>query len=296
MSKTRCGNRTIVVPATTKADRANLNVRALAWISAPFSAFVAHRSLTIGLARRDVLGRYKGASFGLLWSLISPFLLLMVYTFAFGTVMRGRWPQIESGETSFAIILFAGLIVHGLFAECLVRAPTLIVGNTNFVKRVIFPLEILPWPMVLSALFHAFMNVVVFILLRLALDGDFDWTIVLLPLVLMPMVVLTLGVSWFLASLGVYMRDITQVTGVLSMALLFLSSALMPVESVPESYRWVFQINPLTVIIDQARNVMLWGRQPDWATLGVYLGVSLIVMYTGRAWFMATRRGFADVL
>jgi lipopolysaccharide transport system permease protein len=263
---------------------------------APLSAFLVHRSLTLGLAKRDVLGRYKGASFGLAWSLISPFLLLCVYTFAFGTVMRGRWPQIESGETNFAIILFVGLIVHGLFSECLVRAPTLVVANTNFVKRVIFPLDILPWPMLLSSLFHALMNVMVFILLRLAMDGDFTWTIVLLPAVLLPMVVLMLGVSWFLASLGVYLRDITQVTGVLSMALLFLSSALMPVESVPESYRWVFQANPLTLIIDQARNVMLWGRMPDWRALGVYLAVATGVMYAGRSWFMATRRGFADVL
>lgn len=260
------------------------------------SAFLVHRSLTMGLARRDVLGRYKGASFGLLWSLISPFLLLMVYTFAFGTVMGGRWPQIESGETNFAIILFAGLIVHGLFAESLVRSPALVVANTNFVKRVIFPLDILPWPMLLSALFHTAMNVVVFIVLRLVMDGAFAWTIVLLPVVLLPMFVLMLGVSWFLSSLGVYLRDINQVVGVVSMALLFLSSALMPVQSVPEAYRWVFQLNPLTIIIDQARNVMLWGRMPDWHALGIYLAVALVFMYLGRAWFMATRRGFADVL
>jgi lipopolysaccharide transport system permease protein len=271
-------------------------VEALAFLIGPVSAFLGHRSLTLSLARRDVLGRYKGASFGLLWSLISPFLMLCVYTFAFGTVMGGRWPQIEAGDTSFAIVLFAGLIVHGLFAECLVRAPTLVVANTNFVKRVIFPLEILPWPMLLSALFHTLMNVVVFIVLRLVMDGDFDWTIVLLPVVLLPMVVLMLGIAWFLASLGVYLRDINQVTGVLATAMLFLSSALMPVQSVPEPYRWVFELNPLTTIIDQARNVMLWGRMPDWYALGRFLGVSLVVMYAGRAWFMVTRRGFADVL
>lgn len=262
----------------------------------PLSAFLDHWSLTIALAKRDILGRYRGASFGLLWSLISPFLLLCVYTFAFGTVMGGRWPQIESEQASFSIILFAALIVHSLFAECFNRAPSLVVSNPNFVKRVIFPLDILPWPMLLSAMFHTFMNVLVFIALRLALDGQFSWTIVLLPLVLMPMVVLILGISWFLASMGVYLRDIVQITGVVSTALLFLSSALMPVESVPESYRWIFELNPLTLIIDQARNVMLWGRLPDWGSLASYLAVSVGVMYAGRAWFMATRRGFADVL
>lgn len=264
--------------------------------AAPWMALVRHRSLTLELAKRDVLGRYRGASFGLLWSLISPFLLLCIYTFALGTVMRGRWPQIESGEASFSIILFAGLIVHGLFAECLVRAPGLVVANTNFVKRIIFPLEILPWPMVLSALFHTLMNVLVFVALRLVIDGEFSWTIVLLPLVLLPMVVLILGVSWFLASLGVYVRDVAQVTGVASMALLFLSSAMMPVENVPQAYRWVFEMNPLTPMIDQARNVMLWGRLPDWTVLGRYLLLATGVMYLGHAWFRVTRRGFADVL
>jgi len=262
----------------------------------PFSAFLSHRSLTFELARREVLGRYRGASFGLLWSLLSPFLLLCIYTFAFGTVMGGRWPEIQNGTTHFAIILFAGLIVHGFFAECLIRAPGLIVSNPNFVKRIIFPLDILPWPMVLSALFHTLMNVIVFIALRLVMDGEFVWTIILLPLVLLPLVILTLGVAWFLASLAVYIRDIAQVTGVLSMAMLFLSTALMPVDSVPEAYRWIFIVNPLTFIIDQARNVMLWGRMPDWPGLATYLLAATITMYLGRAWFQATRRGFSDVL
>lgn len=255
-----------------------------------------HRSLVWELTKREVLGRYRGASFGLLWSLISPFLLLCIYTFAFGTVMGGRWPEIESGQTSFAIVLFAGLIVHGFLAECLVRAPELVVGNPNFVRRVIFPLEVLPWPMVLAALFHALMNVVAFLALRLLMDGDFTWTFLLLPVVMLPLAVLALGASWFLAALAVYVRDVRQVMGVLSMALLFLSSAIMPVASVPESYRWVFQANPLTFIIDQARAVLIRGTMPDWAGLGLYLVGALVAMMLGWSWFRATRKGFADVL
>lgn len=262
----------------------------------PARALLEHRSLTLELAKRDVLGRYRGASFGLLWSLISPFLLLCVYTFSFGTVMGGRWPQIGAGQAHYSIILFAGMIVHGFLAECINRAPVLIVGNPNFVKRVIFPLDILPWPMVLSALFHMLMNLVVFIVLRLIMDHVFAWTVVLLPLVVFPLIVLALGISWFLASAGVYMRDISQITGVLTMALLFLSSAMMPLKSVPDSYRWVFQANPLTFIIDQAREVMLWGQMPDWLGLGIYLLAALAVAYLGYVWFMATRKGFADVL
>lgn len=262
----------------------------------PLDALLRYPSLTLELTKRDIQGRYRGASFGMGWSLISPFLLLLIYTFAFGTVMGGRWPETGQGGTSFSIILFAAIIVHSFFAECLTRSPLLIVANPNFVKRVVFPLEVLPWPMVLSALFHAAMNIGIFILLRLVMDGAFSWTIVFLPAVLLPLVVLSLGMSWVLASLGVYLRDIAQVTGVASMAFLFLSSALMPVEAVDARYRWVFLANPLTFIIDQARDVMLWGRYPDWAGLGIYMAVATVVMYAGLAWFRATQRGFADVL
>lgn len=262
----------------------------------PFAALREHRSLTRELSRREVLGRYRGANFGLMWTLISPFLMLCVYTFAFGTVMDGRWPEDERGDASFAIILFAGLIVHGFFAECFNRAPTLVLSNANFVKKVVFPLDVLPWAMLMSALFHTLTNVLVFVALRFIMDGAFDWTIVFLPLVLLPLATLTLGLSWFLASLGVYVRDIVQVVGVLSMALLFLSSALVPVHTVPRSYRWVFELNPLTFIINQAREVMLWGRLPDWAGLGLYMAVATAVLYAGHAWFRATEKGFADVL
>lgn len=262
----------------------------------PFTALREHRPLTRELSRREVLVRYRGANFGLVWSLISPFLMLCVYTFAFGTVMGGRWPENERSEASFAIILFAGLIVHGFFAECFTRAPTLVLSNANFVKKVVFPLEVLPWAMLASALFHTLANVLVFVLLRFAMDGAFDWTIVFLPLVLLPLATLTLGLSWILASLGVYVRDIVQVVGVLSTALLFLSSAIVPLHTVPRSYRWVFELNPLTFIINQARDVMLWGRPPDWVGLGLYMVAATAVLYAGHAWFRATQKGFADVI
>lgn len=262
----------------------------------PFGALGIYRSLTFELAKRDVLGRYRGASFGLLWSLISPFLMLMVYSFAFGFVMKARWPQADQGQAHYSIILFIGLIVHGFFAECLNRSPALITGNANFVKRVIFPLEILPWPMVASALFHTFMNFLVFLALHIILDHTIAWTIVLLPLVLLPLVLLALGVSWLLAALGVYLRDIGQITGVLATAMLFLSTAMFPIEALPPQYRWLLIINPLTFIIDQARAVALWGQMPNWAGLGLYTLCALAVLYFGYTVFRLTRRGFADVI
>ncbi|WP_201315291.1 ABC transporter permease [Dyella sp. EPa41] len=266
------------------------------WLLAPFSFLTTYNSLTIELAKRDVLGRYRGASFGLLWSLISPFLMLMVYTFAFGNIYKGRWQEAADRHDSFAIILFIGLIVHGYFAECLNRSPLLVTSNVNFVKRVVFPLEILPWPMILSALFHMAMNMVVFIVLRLVMDHEFSWTIVFLPAVVAPLVVLTAGLAWFFAALGVYFRDIGQVTGVMSMAALFLSSAMIPMSSLPPAYQVFFNLNPLTFIINQARAVALWGEMPNWLGLFAYFCAAMTFAYAGYGWFRATRRGFADVL
>ncbi|HVJ62600.1 MAG TPA: ABC transporter permease [Tahibacter sp.] len=267
-----------------------------AFVLEPFSAFGRHRSLTWELAKRDVLGRYRGASFGLLWSVLSPFLMLIVYTVAFGTILKSRWPQQVEGGVDFALILFVGLIVHGFFAECLSRAPNLVVGNPSYVKRVVFPLEILPWPMLLSAFFHAAMNFVVYALLHVVRFGSPPWTIVLAPVVLLPLALVGAGLGWLLSALGVYLRDIGQITGVVAAAMLFLSSALVPVETLTPAQRFVFELNPLTFIIDQTRDVALWGRQPDWSGLGLYTIGALAFCYVAYTVFRATRSGFADVL
>ena len=270
--------------------------RSLTFAGGPFSALTQHGSLTVELTKREILGRYRGASFGLLWSMISPFLMLAVYSFAFGGILKGRWPQASNAHSSFALILFLGLITHAFFAECISRSPTLIVGNVNYVKRVIFPLEILPWPMALSALFHLFTNLLAFMVLQLILTGGLSWTIVFFPLVIAPLFILSIGIAWGLAALGVYFRDISQVTGVLTTALLFTSSAIVPVSAVPANVRWIFEINPLTFIIDQVRAIALWGNFPDWSGLGLYAIAAVVVAYMGYSGFTATRRGFADVL
>ena len=265
-------------------------------LTGPFQPFLEHRSLLWEMTKRDVLGRYRGASFGLMWALLSPFLMLCVYTIAFGFILKSKWPHAGDSKANFALILYVGLIVHGFFAECLVRAPQLILGNPNFVKRVIFPLDVLPWSMILSATFHALVNMLVFVILHTLTAGPPPWTVILFPIVLTPLIVLAAGVAWFLASLGVYLRDINQIMGVVATALLFLSSAIVPVDALPARYHTLFHLNPLTFIIDQARSVALWGDQPDWAGLGLYGLISLAVMYLGCSWFRATRAGFADVL
>jgi len=260
------------------------------------SVFGTQRSLAFELTQREVLGRYRGASFGLLWSLLSPFLMLLVYTLAFGFIMKGRWPGSSGSTVDFALILFAGLTVHGFFAECFTRAPQLIVSNTSYVKRVVFPLDILVWSMTFSALFHLAMNLIVLLLLYLFVKGEIPLTAALLPLVLAPLVILTVGVGWIMSALGVYLRDIGQIAGVLAAAMLFLSSAIIPVESVPESYRVVFELNPLTFIINQVRELVIWGRLPNWTGLALYTLVACAVAWIGYRVFNKLRVGFADVL
>ena len=257
---------------------------------------VQRRSLLTELTKREILGRYRGASIGMLWSLISPFLMLMVYTLAFGYILRSRWPGTSGSTTDFALILFVGLVVHGFFAECLTRAPQLILSNPGYVKRVVFPLELLACSMTLTALFHLGMNMLVLAALKWFWHGELFWHMLLLPLVVAPLVILTVATGWFLSALGVYLRDISQFVGVLAAAMLFLSSAIVPVESLPEHYRWVFYANPLTLIIDQAREVAIWGRTPDWTALGLYAACATVLALAALAFFRKTRGGFGDVL
>lgn len=270
--------------------------RVLAFLLGPIDVWRQHRNLMMELAKRDVVGRYRGASFGLFWSLISPFLMLMVYTLAFGFVFKSRWPGAGNNISDFSMLLFIGLIVYGFFSECLTRSPALVVSNPNFVKRIVFPLQVFPWVMVLSALFHVAANILVFVILNLILRGEFQPTTLLLPLVFIPFAIGLLGVGWLLSSLSVFLRDIGQITSVLASAMLFLSSAIVPVEAMPEKYRVIFYLNPLTFIIDQARDLAFWGKGPNWSGLGMYLIVALFVAYFGYGVFQKTRKGFADVL
>lgn len=270
--------------------------RAWSFALGPFSALIGHRDLTRELARREILGRYRGANFGLFWSLIGPLLMLVIYTVAFGQILGSRWKQTGGETAAFGVVLFLGIIVHGFFAECFARAPRLMVDNANYVKRVVFPLHVLPWAVALSALFHMAMNMIVFVVLAAVWYGEFSPYILLVPVVVAPLVLLTVAVSWVVASLGVYLRDISQAVPVVITALLFLSSAIVPVEALPEQYRVIFHLNPLTFFIDQVRDVALWGNLPDWIGLLKRAVVALALLYGSYAWFRFSSKGFADVL
>nr|WP_301295986.1 ABC transporter permease [Pseudomonas citronellolis] len=257
----------------------------------------AHAQLIIQMAQREVIGRYKGSAMGLLWSFLNPLFMLAVYTFVFSVIFKARWGGGE-GESrgQFAIILFAGMIVHGLFAEVLNRAPTLILGNVNYVKKVVFPLEILPVVNLAAALFHCMVSVLVLIGAKILISGQLSWTIFFLPLVLLPLVIFTLGLAWFLASLGVFLRDVGQTIGIITTIMLFLSPVFFPTTALPENLRPLMMANPLTFIIEQSREVLIWNNLPDWKGLAIYMLAALIIAWLGYVWFQKTRRGFADVL
>ncbi len=255
-----------------------------------------HRHLIGQMVKREILGRYRGSFFGLLWSFVNPVLMLSIYTFVFSVVFQARWGIETGNKFGFALTLFSGLIVFNLFAECITQSPNLIVSNVNYVKRVIFPLEILPWVSLGSALFHGIINLFV-LLLALVLAGQkVGIMVVLLPLIALPFVLLIMGFSWLLASVGVFLRDIGQVVGMSLTALMFMSPIFYPASSLPESVRgWLF-LNPLTFIIEQTRNAVIWDRAPDWLGLGLYALVSLAMAWAGFFWFQKTRKGFADVV
>ena len=255
-----------------------------------------HRDLLWQMTRRDVVGRYRGSLLGLVWSFLSPLLLLGVYTFVFSVIFQARWGQGGEDKAGFAVLLFTGMIIHTLFAECVNRAPTLILGNVNYVKKVIFPLEVLPWVAMGSGLFHAAVSTAVLLAFAGLVVAPPSWTVLLLPALILPLVLITMGVSWFLASLGVYLRDVAQITGMLTTVMLFLSPVFYPVTALPEAYRPLLYFNPLTFVIEQSREILIWGRLPDWPGLALYMAVSLVVAWLGFAWFQRTRRGFADVL
>jgi lipopolysaccharide transport system permease protein len=261
-----------------------------------FANLWRYRDLIRQMSRREIVNRYRGSLMGLLWSFLTPLFMLAVYTFVFGFVLRSRWEGRVDNQAEFAVVLFAGLVVYSLFADCVTRAPGLIISHASYVKKIVFPLEILPWAVMAAALFHAGISIAVLLLFSACLRPFLPWTVITVPLILFPLVLFTMGVSWFLAALGVFLRDTSHVVGLCISALLFLSPVLYPASTLPESVRAYLFLNPLTFPIEQFRDVVLWGRMPNWGGGGIYLVVSWGVAWLGLCWFQKTRHAFADVL
>ena len=227
---------------------------------------------------------------------MQPLLMLAVYTFVFGMIFESRWQGATGSKLELAAILFSGLLVFNLFAECINRSPQLVLENANYVKRVVFPLNILPVVMIGSALFQTAMSVIVLSVFLVVTMGTLPWTIIWIPLVLLPLVLLVLGLSWALSALGVYFRDIQHGIGILVSALLFLSPIFYPVSALPPAVQSYIFMNPMAFIIEQVRSVIIWGSMPDWGGLTLYTAVSVVVAWMGFVSFERGRTGFADVI
>jgi lipopolysaccharide transport system permease protein len=270
--------------------------RALMNLFAPLTSIWTHRKLVGRLTGRDIAARYKGSLLGVLWAVIIPLVMLAVYTFVFSVVFQARWGTAGSDRFHFALMLFAGLVVFNVFADCVSRAPCLIVSNVSYVKKVVFPLEILPWVSLGTALFNAGINVLVLMVFALIVGNGIPTTVVLLPIVLIPFLLLVVGISFFLASLGVFVRDLQQVIGVFLTCCMFLSPIFYPLESLPERLRAIVGLSPVSMAVSAARDVLLQGVMPSVTLWFVSTGIGLLVAVLGSVWFAKTRKGFADVM
>jgi len=259
--------------------------------------FRRNRRLIVEMTKREIKKRYQGSIFGLAWAFINPILMLAVYSFVFTVIFQRRWGVSENeSPIDFPLLLFAGLIIFSIFSEAMNRSPRLIVGNVNYVKKVIFPLEILTWVSVGVTIFHALINLAILLVVQLLFKGFFPVTMFLLPLVLLPAVLLSLGISWFLSSLGTYFRDISQLLGFFTTFLMFTSAVFYPLSGVSEKYQKWFKLNPIALIIDESRKLLIFGQYPDWSSIGILMLASALAAFIGFWWFQKTRKGFADVL
>ncbi len=259
-------------------------------------SFWRNRALIYALTKREITGRYRGSYFGILWSFINPIFMLLVYTIFFGHILQVKWGAGEDSNVQFGLILFAGLIMFNFFSESLNRAPALILNNPNFVKKVVFPIEVLPWISVGAALFHLLISLIAWFLGYVFFVGVPQGTFPLALAIMIPPVFLTMGFSWMLASLGVYFRDISQLIGPLMTTLMFLSPIFFSMSALPEDFRILVSISPITPAVVQFREALFFGTTPTIFSFGIYLLVSLIIAWFGFAWFQKTRNGFADVI
>lgn len=255
----------------------------------------ANYPLLKGLIIRDVKSRYNGSYMGVLWSIITPIVMLAIYTFVFSFVFKAKWGVDSGSKTEFALVLFAGMIIFNLFSECIARSTSLILQNANYVKKVVFPLEILVLVCLGSALFNFIVSFSVWITAYTILYGFPPLTFLLFPVILLPFMFFISGVSWLLSALSVFVRDITQFINIIITVLMFMSPVFYPVTALPEKYRSYLFINPLTYFVETFRGVIFFGHGIDTYYPICVIG-SLIMMWAGFYFFQKTRKGFADVI
>lgn len=261
------------------------------------SNLLSHRYLFLQMLKREIDQRYRGTQFGFLWAFLFPILMLLVYTFVFGMVMRVKWGVEGQDNIAFGLILFVGLLCHTFLAEVLTGSVSAITGSAQYVKKVVFPLEILTPLKVANGFIHMLLGVIILLAIFLITGNAIPWTIILAPVVLLPFLIFLTGASYFISVLGVYVPDLGQVIGVLMTMLLFLGPIVYPFSSVPERLQiFVLWLNPLTVIVEQLRAVVLFGQMPNWEHLAWYTLAASLILCLGIWFFNKTRDGFADVI
>jgi lipopolysaccharide transport system permease protein len=269
--------------------------------------YLTHRDLIWQMARREVVGRYRGSVLGMLWSFFYPLLMLAAYTFAFSYVFKVS-PRVgaegQSDIVDFALYAFSGLVLFTLFTEVVTRAPKFVLQNANYVKKVVFPLEVFPYVYLLASLIHFVISVAVLVgvtgMLQttMALRHPLEWTAVFAPLPLVPLMLVILGGAWLLSALGVYLRDVAHTIGIVAMMLMYLSPVFYTVDKIQnETLKIVIRLNPLTIPLETFRWTLgQTERLPEWPWLAGYALASVLVAWAGFFFFQRTKRGFADVL
>lgn len=255
-----------------------------------------NRGLIFQFTKREIAGRYRGSKLGMLWSILTPIIMLTIYTFVFSEIFQSRWESGSENKIEFALVVFVGLIIFNIFSEVFTRAPSLILSNQNYVKKVIFPLEILPLITIGSALFHAFVSFAILIIALYALMGIISWTLIFLPLILIPFVLMCAGLAWIFASLGVYIRDINYIITLVVQGLMLLSPIFYPTSMIPKDLLFIYELNPMAFFIQEARSILIWGELPDFYRLSLCAIGALVLAIVGYYFFRKTKAGFADVL
>jgi|SRR5215216_4038874 len=258
-----------------------------------------NRELIWNLTKREVKSTYQSSFLGALWPLILPLMMLLIYTFVFSVIFQAKWSTNAGQETppgEFALILFAGLTPFNLFSAVTTRSPGLILTVPNYVKRVVFPLEILPVVIIGAAFITSMINVGLILVGSLIVFHSLPFTIFLLPLAYLPLILITLGLGWFLSSLGVFVRDVGLAISVIVQVLLFITPIFYSADQVPGALRFLVILNPLSSIIDSFRRVLIWNQLLNWDAWGIATLVSVFVAILGFAWFSATKQAFSDVM
>lgn len=254
-----------------------------------------HGGLIRSMVRRELSSRYKGSLMGLAWAIITPAVMIVIFTIIFSGIFNASFDS-KGGHFSFAVYLFCGLLPWIAFSEGVQRSTNALTENVNLVKRVVFPIEALPVNLALTALVHQLLGTVVLLVAALLLEGTLYPTALLLPLLLVPQLLVTIGLGWLMASLGVFIRDMPQVNQLLLMAWMYLTPIFYPEDRIPPQYTWLVNFNPMAPLIRSYRRILLEGRLPDWRGLGFTLAFALLCFVFGYWWFERTKKAFADVL